>query len=99
MVAAKTDIATSANIYGSLVSEGTLADYNGAVNVLSYSNRKSIGVVPPVNNSGVTQTYFSYDKGATWDTNLVCTQNAADRYPNGIVANPPETQQLIRLMP
>jgi hypothetical protein len=91
MVATKTDIATSANIYGSLVSEGTLADYNGAVNVLSYTNRKSIGVVPPVSNSGIIQTHFSYDKGATWDTNLVCTSNAApvNRYPNGIVANPP----------
>jgi len=90
-VATKTDIATSSNIYGSLVSEGTLAAYNSAVDVLSYTNRKSFAITPPVSNSGIVQTHVSYDKGQTWDTTLVLTANAGpvNRYPNGVVANPP----------
>lgn len=85
--ATKVDIATSGNIYGSLLSEGTLLDYNGAVDVLGYTNRKSIGVA---GNSGYIQTHVSYDKGATWDTSLVVTQNDSlpNRYPNGVIFNP-----------
>lgn len=90
-IATKVDIATSANIYGSLVAEATLASYNAAIDVLSYSNRKAIGNTFPVNNSGVIQTHVSYDKGQTWDTTIAVTQNATlpNRYPNGVVANPP----------
>lgn len=89
--ATKVDIATSANIYGSLVAEGTLGAYNPTLDVISYTNRKAIGNTFPVNNSGVIQTHVSYDKGLTWDTTLAITQNATDpnRYPNGVVANPP----------
>ena len=88
MQATKVDIATSGNIYGSLVSEGTLLDYNGGVDVIGYTNRKSIGVT---GNSGYIQTHVSYDKGTTWDTSLVVTQNTApvNRYPNGVLVNPP----------
>lgn len=87
----KVDLSTSRNIFGSLVSEGTLADYNGDVNVLAYTNRCPIGVNPPVDNSGVFVTSFSYDKGATWDSSLYLTQNSTfvNRYPNGVIANPP----------
>jgi hypothetical protein len=84
----KVDIATSGNIYGSLISESSSAGYCGPINVLSYTNRKSIGVA---GNSGYIQTHVSYDKGATWDTTLVVTNNTApvNRYPQGIVVNPP----------
>lgn len=87
----KIDMATSRNIFGSLVSEATLLDYNGDVNVLGYTNRAPIGVTPPVNNSGIIVTRFSYDKGATWDSSLYVTQNAApvNRYPGGVIVNPP----------
>jgi|GEM_PF-562891 len=95
MVVGKSDIATSANIYGSLLSESTLLDYNVALDIVSYSNRKAIGILPPVNNSGVLQNHVSYNKGTTWDTTLVLTQNAlnigdsvVNRYPNGVVCNP-----------
>lgn len=87
----KVDIATSNNIFGALVSEGTLVDYNKDLNILSLTQRKPIGLTPPVSNSGIICTHYSYNKGTSWDTTLYITQNAApvNRYPNGVIANPP----------
>ena len=94
-VTGKVDIATSANIFGSLVSEGTLIDYNGDVNVLTVTNRKPLGLTPPVSNSGIMTSHISYDKGQTWDSTLYVSQNPqapatiVNRYPNGVIVNPP----------
>lgn len=89
----KVDIATTNNCYGSLLSEGTLCGYNSALNVISYTNRKSIGVATSGGNSGFIQTHVSYNNGANWDTLLVVTGNTdpnqINRYPNGALINPP----------
>ncbi len=97
----KTDIATSANIFGSLLSDETLMDYNSTLDVVSYTNRKALGINinPPFNNSGVIQTHVSFNKGGNWDTTLVVLQNSQatptgpdsvhNRYPSGVLVNPP----------
>ncbi|CAN5447406.1 hypothetical protein BH11BAC2_BH11BAC2_14120 [soil metagenome] len=87
----KIDISTSANAYGNLISEGGLLNYNSDLNVVSYTNRKSIGVTGANYNSGTVQTRFSADNGATWDTTLVVFSNLApvNRYPQGTIVNPP----------
>lgn len=87
----KVDISTSSNTFGSLISEAGVANYNSDVNVLSYTNRKSIGLTGAAYNSGTVQTRFSLDYGVTWDTSLVVFSNLApvNRYPQGAILNPP----------
>lgn len=88
----KTDIATTTNIYGTLLDESTLGAYNPVVDVLSYTNRANLGTIAAGGNSGWIMTHVSYDKGATWDTTVNVanlTGTNANRYPSGLVANPP----------
>lgn len=100
MVVSKVDIATSANIFGSLLSDETLLDYNPLLDVISYTNRKAIGIVPPISNSGIIQSHISFNKGGVWDTTRVVLVNSQatplpgvdsvhNRYPSGVIVNPP----------
>ncbi|MBK7964491.1 MAG: hypothetical protein IPK10_03750 [Bacteroidetes bacterium] len=92
-VVGKSSISTTHNIYGSLVSEGGLLNYNPQLNVLSYTDRKPIGVVDAtlMYNSGTVVTRTSTNGGTTWDTTLVVLHNTTSftRYPQGAILNPP----------
>ena len=89
-------ISHSLNPNSYLVSQQTVMSSNNDLGLITFTARKSATNIIPgstTNASGVCQTSFSVNGGASWDTTLVPwrgTENAtsAGRYPSGVIYNP-----------
>ena len=79
-------IGSSYNVYSVLVSRSTALTYNPNINTLMFTHRQNNGFA---GGSGIIQSTFSKDGGATWDDYVLYTEEAfLCRYPSGVLYNP-----------